>query len=74
MVFHVDAGFDNGHAFAFEEFSLEGGVRLANQKLAVCAQDAMPGDAFSGRASSHRVACGACAAAETQESSERPVG
>src|SRR5437667_11545994 len=53
MAFQVNAGLDDGDAFAFEEFSLQRSVRLANEDFAAFAEDAMPGDAFSGRGRGH---------------------
>ena len=63
MFFYVDAGFDDGNAFGFEELFLEGGVGLANEDFAVGAEDAVPGDAFALRSCAHGAAGSACATA-----------
>jgi len=63
MFLYVDAGFDDGNAFGFEELFLEGGVRLADQDFAVGAQDAVPGNTFALRSGAHGAAGGSCAAA-----------
>src|SRR6266404_5497657 len=60
-------------AFAFEEFSLEGSVRLANEDFAALADDAMPGNAFSGGCGSHSASCAARAAGEAQGFRKRPT-
>jgi len=66
MLFYVDSGFDDRNAFGFEEFFLEGGIGFADQDFAVCAEDAVPGDALSRRGGAHGAAGGARAASETQ--------
>lgn len=74
MEFDIQAGFGEGHALTFEEFSLERCVRLANQEFAAGAYDAMPGDAFSRGAGGHGAACSPASAREAQRLSERPIG
>lgn len=73
MELHVDAAFGHLDAFGFEEFSLQGCVGLSNEKLATCAENAMPGDGFARRACSHGAASGSCAAREAQGSSNGPI-
>jgi hypothetical protein len=68
MTLQVDAALDDGDAFTFEKFFLKRGVRLADEDLAVCAKDAVPGDTFSARSCGHGAACGSCAPRETQGS------
>src|SRR6267154_6290921 len=60
-------------AFAFEEFSLEGSVRLANEDFAALADDAMPGNAFAGRSGGHGASCAARAARKAQCFCQRPI-
>src|SRR5467141_2766541 len=60
-------------AFAFEEFSLEGSVRLANEDFAAIADDAMPGNAFSGGCGCHSASFAARAAGEAQGFRQRPI-
>ena len=74
MAVQLEAGFHNAHAFAFEEFFLQRGVRLADEDFSLLANNAMPGDSFSGGSGGHGAARAACAAAETQDSSEAPIG
>ena len=74
MFFDVDAGFDNGNAFGFEELSLEGGVGFADEDFAVGAEDAVPGDALALRSGAHGAAGGAGAAGETQGFSNGSIG
>ena len=73
MFFYVDAGFDDADPFGFEELFLERGVGFADENLAVGAEDAVPWDAFALRGGAHGAACGACAAGETQGSSEGSI-
>jgi hypothetical protein len=70
----VDARLEDLNAFRFEELSLKRSVGFADEKLAVLADDAVPGDSFSGRAGGHGAARGARAARETQGFRERPIG
>ena len=74
MAFQVHAGLDDGYTFAFEEFSLQGSVRLADEDFAAFAEDAMPGDAFSGRSCGHGASSAARAAGKTQGFSQGPIG
>src|SRR5258708_29070572 len=60
-------------AFAFEEFSLEGSVRLANEDFAALADDAMPGNAFAGRSGGHGASCAARAPRKAQCFFQRPI-
>jgi hypothetical protein len=71
---HVDAALGHLNAFGFEEFSLQGGVGLTDQKLSACAQNAMPGNSPSGRTTRHGATCGSCAAWQAQRASYCPVG
>lgn len=68
MTLQVDAALDNGDAFTFEKFFLKRGVRLADEDLAVCAKDAMPGDSSTAWSCRHGPAGGSCAAWEAQGS------
>jgi hypothetical protein len=63
MFFYVDAGFDDGNAFGFEELFLEGGVGFADKDFAVGAEDAVPRDALALRSGTHGAAGSACATA-----------
>ncbi len=74
MILEVDAGFDDGNSFGFEELFLQGGVRFANEDFAVGAEDAVPGDAFALRSCAHGAAGGARAAGQTQSSCKAPIG
>jgi len=49
VAFQVHTRLNDFDAFAFEEFSLEGSVRLADEDFAALADNAMPGNAFAGR-------------------------
>lgn len=73
MGIQIDAGLDDLNAFGFEEFSLKGSVRLADEDFAALAHDAMPRNALSGRSGSHSAPCTAGTAGETQELGERPI-
>ena len=74
MSFQVNAGFDDRDAFAFEEFTLKGSVRFANEDFASRAHDAVPGDALSRGSGGHGAAGATRAATQTQGTSERPIG
>src|SRR5713226_4871529 len=73
VAFQVHARLSDFDAFAFEEFSLQGSVRLADEDFAALTDDAMPGDALSGGSGSHSAASGARAASQAQGFSERPI-
>ena len=73
VAFQVHARLDNGDAFAFEEFSLQRSVRLADEDFAALTDDPMPGDAFSRGSGGHRAASGTRAARKAQGFSERPI-
>ena len=66
MKLHVDAAFGHEDAFGFEEFSLKGSVRLADEKLPVRSDYAVPRDAFSGGATCHGTTGGSGAAGQAQ--------
>lgn len=74
MFLEVDAGFDDGDSFGFEEFFLQRGVRFADEDFAVGAEDAVPGDASALRSSAHGAAGGARAARQMQGSCKAPIG
>jgi hypothetical protein len=59
MALQVHAGFDDLDAFTLEELFLERGVWFANEEFAAFAENAMPGNAFSGRSGGHGAACAA---------------
>jgi hypothetical protein len=71
---HIHAAFGHLHAFGFEEFALQAGVGLADQKFSAKTNDAMPGNAFSGGACGHCTASTARSAAEPKSFCEPPVG
>jgi len=73
VAFQVYARLDDCDALAFEEFSLQGSVRLANEDFAALTDDAMPGDALSRGSGSHSAASGTRAARKAQGFSERPI-
>ncbi len=73
MASQIEAGFHHMHTFAFEEFFLQRGVRLADKDFSLLANNAVPGDSFSGGGCGHGAPGAACAAAETQDSSEGPI-
>src|SRR5947199_8401672 len=73
MAFQAHAGLDDGYTFAFEEVSLQGSVRLADEAFAAFAEDAMPGDAFSGRSCVHGASTAAGAPGTTQGITQRPI-
>lgn len=50
MAGKIDSRAEKGHAFALEKLTLEGSVRLADQKASACADHAMPGNAAPGGA------------------------
>ena len=74
MKLHIDAAFRHEDAFGFEEFSLERRVRLADEKLPICAHDAVPGNAFSGGAASHGTTGSSGAARQAQGFSHSAIG
>src|SRR5258706_14072185 len=73
VAFQVHTRLNDFDAFAFEEFSLEGSVRLADEDFAALADNAMPGNAFAGRSGGHGASCGARAAWEAQGLRQRPI-
>jgi hypothetical protein len=73
VTLEVDPGFDDRDPFALEKFFLQGSVRLTNEDFAAFSDYAVPGDALAGRRRGHRAASTACASAETQSSSQRPI-
>ena len=73
MAFQVHAGFGNRDPFAFEEFSLQGSVRLANKDFAALTDNAMPGNAFSGRSGGHGASGATRAAGHAQGFSQGPI-
>ena len=73
VAFQVHARLENGDAFACEEFSLQGSVRLADKDLAALTDDAMPGNAFSGGCRGHGPAGAARATGQAQGSRECPI-
>jgi hypothetical protein len=74
MTAEVDARLDHRHAFAFEEFSLQGGVRLTDEELSARAQNAMPGNAFARRRGRHGAPRGSRSARKAQGFSEGSIG
>ena len=74
VLLQVDAEFHDFNAFAFEEPFLEGCVGFANEDFAAGSEDAMPRNSFAARSGCHGAASGACAACETQGSSEGSIG
>jgi hypothetical protein len=74
ILLHFDAGFDYLDAFGFQKFSLQRTVRFANEDFAVCGQNTMPRNAFSGRRGGHGAARGAGSAGQAQNFSNRSVG
>src|SRR5260370_1389255 len=73
MVFQVHARLNDFDAFAFEELSLQGSVRLADQDFAAFTDHTMPGNAFAGRSGGHGASCAPRPAREAQGSSQRPI-
>jgi hypothetical protein len=71
--FQVDAKPDYRDAFAFEKLSLQGCVGFANQDFSALAENAMPGNAFSGGSRRHGASCGARAAWQAQGLSEGSI-
>ena len=47
MFLEVDAGFEDGNSFGFEEFFLQRGVRFADEDFAVGTEDTVPRDSFA---------------------------
>jgi len=74
MALQIDARLDDRDAFAFEEFSLEGSVRFADQDFSALTDDAVPGNAFSGRSRGHGAPRAARAAGKAESFSEGPIG
>jgi hypothetical protein len=70
----LDAGFDDLNAFAFEQTSLQRCVRLADENPSVVTDDAMPGNALTGRARRHGAASRACATRQAQNSRHGSIG
>src|SRR5258708_27892291 len=73
VAFQVHTRVNDFDAFAFEEFSREGRVRLADENFSALADNAMPGNTFSGRSGGHGASCAARAAWETQGFRQRPI-
>jgi len=67
---HIDAAFAHGDLFGFEQLALQAGVRFADQQASACADNTVPGDAFSRGGSSHSAAGSARASGKAQGSSE----
>jgi hypothetical protein len=74
VAFQVDAGLEDSDALAFEEFSLQGSIWLADEDLAAFTDDAMPGNAFSGRSRGHGASGASRAAGQAQSLSEGSIG
>ena len=74
MFFEIDAGFDDLNALGFEKLFLQGCVGLADEDLAVGAENAVPGNPFAPRSGTHGAARRASAACEMQYSSDGPIG
>src|SRR5258707_1069909 len=66
VAFQVHARLSDFYPFAFEEFSLQGRVRLANEDFAAFTDDAMPGNALAGRSGGDGGSCAARAARGAQ--------
>src|SRR5437868_6571852 len=73
MGFQIDARFNNRDAFGLQQFFLQGSVGLANKNFAALTNDAMPGNAFSRRGSSHGAASAARSAGKAQSLSQSPI-
>jgi len=73
VLLHVDAALGHLDAFGLEEFSLQGSVRLADEKFPTCTNDAMPGNSLSGRAASHGATGSSCATRQVQGSGYGPI-
>ena len=73
MPFQVDAALGHLHAFAFEEFALQGGVGFTDQELSASSENAVPGNALAARRCSHGMACGAGAPFEAQSFRDGPI-
>lgn len=73
MQLKVDAALGHRDFFGFEELALEAGVGFADQELPAGADDAMPGNAFSGWGCGHGVTSSSSAAAQAQSSSNIPI-
>ena len=62
----VDAGLGDFYTFAGQELFLQGGVRLADEDFAICADHAVPGDAAAAWSGGHGATSAARAANEAQ--------
>jgi hypothetical protein len=69
----IHARLDDADAFAFEELSLQGTVRLANEDFAVFTDNAMPGNAFTGGSRRHGASGTARASREAQYFRQYPI-
>lgn len=74
MALDVNARFRDQNILAFEQLSLQAGVRLADKDFAIFTDDAVPGNAFAGGAGAHSAAGAASAAAEAQSFRDGPIG
>src|SRR5258708_21116657 len=66
VAFQVHARLSDFYPFAFEEFSLQGSIRLANEDFAAFADNAMPGNALAGRSGGHGASSASRTAGEAQ--------
>src|SRR5882724_6423524 len=74
VLFDVHAGLTERHTFGLKQFALQAGIRFANQQFSAIADNAMPGNAFSGGACGHRTASTAGSSAEPESFRKSPVG
>src|SRR5260370_36979113 len=73
VAFQVHTRLNDFDAFAFEEFSLEGSVRLADENFSALADNAMPGNTFSGRSGGQWAFCGVRGAWDAHGVRQRPL-
>ncbi len=62
------------NSFALEQFSLQGGIRFADEQPPACAHDAVPRNASPARTCAHGVPSGSRAATQSKRPRNLPVG
>ena len=73
VFFDIHEGLTERRTFGLKQFALQAGIRFANQQFSAVADNAMPGNAFSGGACGHRTASTAGSSTEPESFRKSPV-
>jgi hypothetical protein len=74
MPLHIDAALRHFHSFAFKQFSLQRGIRFANEQFPAGAQNSMPRDSSSCGTSSHRMTSSSGSTTQPDGFGNGPIG